>query len=122
MKKINKKIFIKIDRKRSRIQNELDKKRDNLQLALAASQAALVKTARLERLKVFLKIREDELIRRGVENIKDLEKLKEKERLLKKRANASAVATSEPVEANSSSISGDWVFSSFLLRDFDFAQ
>ena len=62
------------------------------------------------------------MIRRNIENIKALKKLEEKKRLLKERANASAVATSEPIGANSSSASGEWVFSSFLLRNLDFAQ
>ena len=122
VKKIDEKVFVKIDRKRFRIQNELNKKRDNFQLTLAASQAALIKTARLERFKTFLETRENKLIRRDVENIKDLEKLKKEERLLKKKADASTVAISEPVEASFFSVSGDWIFSFFLLRDFTTAQ
>ena len=61
------------------------------------------------------------MIRRDIKNIKTLEKLKKEERLLKKKTDANTVATSEPTGANSSSASGDWVFSFFLLRDLDIA-
>ena len=47
------------------------------------------------------------MIRRNVKNIKALEKLKEEERLLKERADANTVATSEPIGANFSSASNE---------------
>ena len=47
------------------------------------------------------------MIRRGVENIKVLKKLKKEERLLKEKADASTVTTFEPTGINSSSVSGE---------------
>ena len=61
------------------------------------------------------------MIRRGIKNIKTLEKLKKKKRLLKEKADANTVATFEPIGANFSSASDDWVFSPFLLRDLNTA-
>ena len=77
---------------------------------------------RLKKQQAFLKEREGEMVRRGIENIKTLEKLKEKERLLKERADANIIATSEPIGINSFSASGEWISSSFLLRDLAIAQ
>ena len=74
---------------------------------------------RLEKQQVFLRKRKGEIIRRNIENIETLEKLKEKKRLLKKRADANTVATSEPIGINSFSASGEWAPSPFLLRDLN---
>ena len=70
---------------------------------------------RFEKQQAFLKKREGEIIRRNVENIKALEKLEEEERLLKEKADANTIATSEPAGANFSSVSGEWISSFFLL-------
>ena len=66
-----------------------------------------MKINRLKKQQVFLKKREGEMIRRNIKNIKTLEKLKKKERLLKEKADANTVATSEPTGANFSSVSGN---------------
>ena len=79
----------------------------------------LAKINYFKKQQAFLKERKDKIIRRNIENIKMLEKLKKEERLLKERADASTVATSEPAGANFFSASGDWVFSSFLLRNLN---
>ena len=50
------------------------------------------------------------------------EKRIKEERLRKEKADANAVATSEPTGIKFFSISGDWIFSPFLLRDLDIAQ
>ena len=107
--------FVKIEKERSRINNEFRATR-------ALLSENLVKINRFKKQQAFLREREGEIIRRNVENIKALEKLKEEERLLKERANANTVAISEPIWANSSSASDEWVFSFFLLRDLDITQ
>ena len=62
------------------------------------------------------------IIRRNIKNIEMLEKLEEKERLKKERADANSVATFEPTGVNFSSVSDEWVPSFFLLRDLNIAQ
>ena len=62
------------------------------------------------------------MIRRNIKNIKALEKLEKKERLLKKKTDANTITTFKPTGANSSSISGDWIFLFFLLRNLNIAQ
>ena len=59
------------------------------------------------------------MVRRNVENIKALEKLKEENHLLKKKADANTVATSEPTGANFFLISNDWIPSPSLLRNLE---
>ena len=107
--------FVKIEKERSRINNEFRATRASL-------SENFVKMNRFKKQQAFLRKREGEIIRRNIENIKALEKLKEKERLLKEKADTNTIATFEPTGANSSSTSGDWVFSFFLLRDLDIAQ
>ena len=82
----------------------------------------LAKINRLKKQQVFLRERKGEMIRRNIENIKTLEKLEEEERLLKEKSDASTVATFEPIGTNFFSVSGDWVFSFFLLRNLNIAQ
>ena len=82
----------------------------------------MIKINRFKKQQAFLRKRKGEMIRRNVKNIKALEKLKKKERLLKERADASAVATFEPAETSFFLISDDWISSPFLLRDFDITQ
>ena len=98
--------FAKIEKKRSRINNKLRATR-------ALLSENFIKINRLEKQQAFLKKREGEMIRRNIENIKALEKLKEEKRLLKEKTDANTVATSEPIRINSSSVSGDWVLSFF---------
>ena len=78
-----------------------------------------IKRKRVERLQEFFKKRAGEMIRRDIKNVEKLEKLKEKERLGKERADANTVATFEFIEANFSSASDEWVFSPSLLRNLD---
>ena len=61
----------------------------------------------LEKQQVFLRKREGEIIRRNVKNIEALEKLEEKERLLKEKADANTIATFKPIGVNFFSVSDE---------------
>ena len=99
--------FVKIEKKRSRID-------DKFRAIRASLFENLVKINRLKKQQVFLRKREGEMIRRNIKNIETLEKLKEEKKLLKEKTNANTVATSEPAGASSSSVSGDLILSPFF--------
>jgi hypothetical protein len=119
-KEISEAAFLKIAKERERIRQGILNAELEEERGFEVMRSARARKKRFEKLGSFLDGREGELIRRGVKTIEELEKLEEEERLLKERADASTVATSEPTGANSSS--GDWVLSSSLLRDLDTAQ
>ena len=104
--------FIKIKKKRSRID-------DKLRATRASLSENLAKINRFKKQQTFLRKREGEMIRRNIKNIKTLEKLKKEERLKKERINANTVATSEPTGTIFSSIPDDWIPSPSLLRDLE---
>ena len=95
-----KRLTQKIEKKRFRIKNELQITRDSVARMSALLIKNLAKINHLEKQQAFLRKREDKIIRRDIENIKALEKLKEENHLLKKKADANTVAISEPTGAN----------------------
>jgi hypothetical protein len=87
--------FSKVERERSRIEAELQTTRDGVAQMSASLTESLARMNRLEKQQAFLREREGEMVRRGVENIEALEKLEEEELLEKERADATAKSVSD---------------------------
>jgi hypothetical protein len=69
--------FVKIDKERARLDAEEDRANKEIRLYSSRINTILVKTIRIRKLRRFLISREAEMIRRGLENIKELKKLEE---------------------------------------------
>jgi hypothetical protein len=69
--------FIKIDKKRARLNAEEDRTNEEIRLYFSRINIILIKAARIRKLRRFLASREAEMIRRNLENIEELEKLEE---------------------------------------------
>jgi hypothetical protein len=77
MEPFSKSDFIKMDKERARLDIEEDRANKKAEAYHAKINTALIKTIRIRKLRRFLISREAEMIRRGLENIKKLEKLEE---------------------------------------------
>jgi hypothetical protein len=69
--------FIKIDKERARLDAKKDRINEEVRLYSSRVNTTLAKIIRIRKLRRFLASREAEMIRRGLENIEELEKLKE---------------------------------------------
>ena len=74
--------FVKIDKKRARLDTKKDRANEETKAYYTKTSTALIKIVRIRKLRRFLASREAEMIRRGLENIKKLEKLEEQEKLV----------------------------------------
>jgi predicted ribosome quality control (RQC) complex YloA/Tae2 family protein len=82
--------FDRLELEKERLRNEIRSERKRLQAAALEQQSALAKIIRLERLQEVTEEREGELLRRGVHNIEELEKLEEAERIVASLSNSEA--------------------------------
>ena len=99
--------FEKVERERARLQEKASAGR-----ALMRDAMAQIETA--ERLQRFLDKRESELVRRGLENVEELEKLEKEEELAKERAASSSLSEDPVVDWSSSEFVG---FDEFLAQE-----
>jgi hypothetical protein len=68
--------FAKINKERTRFNTKKDQTNKKTRLYFLRFNTAIVKTVRIRKLRRFLASREAEMIRRGLKNIEELEKLK----------------------------------------------
>ena len=68
--------FKKIDKEREHLESKLQKSRE-------AIREAIARIERFERLREALSKREEDLIRRSLDNIEELERLEDKERVIR---------------------------------------
>jgi hypothetical protein len=69
--------FAKIDKERTRLDAEEDRTNKEVRLYSSRINTVLAKAIRIRKLRRFLASREAEMIRRGLENMEELEKLEE---------------------------------------------
>jgi hypothetical protein len=69
--------FAKIDKERARLNTKKDQANEEARLHSSKFNTIVAKAARIRKLRRFLASREAEMIRRGLENIEELEKLEE---------------------------------------------
>jgi hypothetical protein len=69
--------FAKIDKERARLDAEEDRTNEEVRLYSSRVNTTLAKIIRIRKLRRFLASREAEMIRRGLENMEELEKLEE---------------------------------------------
>jgi len=84
----------KVLRERRRLDDEEERAREQMRLAMSQTRDAMAKLDRLEKLKRFLSTREGELIRRGVQDVEELERLEEEERQASMEQSSSAATPS----------------------------
>jgi predicted ribosome quality control (RQC) complex YloA/Tae2 family protein len=101
--------FDRLALEKERLRSEIRAERKRLQAAALEQQRALAKILRLERLQETTEEREGELLRRGIHNVEELEKLEEAERVV-----ASLV---DGVGASPELAIGDFPSSPSWLRD-----
>jgi hypothetical protein len=69
--------FAKIDKERARLDIKKDQINKKIRLYSSRFNTTIVKTVRIRKLRRFLTSREAEMIRRGLKNVEELEKLEE---------------------------------------------
>jgi hypothetical protein len=69
--------FVKIDKERARLDAKKDRTNKEVRLYSSRVNTVLAKTIRIRKFRRFLASRKAEMIRRGLENIEELEKLEE---------------------------------------------
>jgi hypothetical protein len=69
--------FAKINKERARLDTKKDQANEKTRLYSSRFNTTVAKAARIRKLRRFLAFREAEMIRRGLENIEELEKLEE---------------------------------------------
>ena len=77
MEPFSKSDFIKIDKERARLDVKEDRANEEAEAYHVKINTVLIKAVRIRKLRRFLASREAEMIRRGLENIEELEKLEE---------------------------------------------
>jgi hypothetical protein len=77
MEPFSKSDFIKIDKKYACLDIKEDRANEEAEAYYTKINTALIKAVRIRKLRRFLASREAEMIRRGLENIEELEKLEE---------------------------------------------
>jgi hypothetical protein len=108
--------FAKIDKERARLDTKKDQTNKKARLYFSRFNTAIIKAVRIRKLRRFLASREAEMIRRSLENIKELEKLEEQEKLyILSALSITAAIFSESVSA-SSFFSGE--FDAFLAQKY----
>ncbi len=82
--------FEKIDKEASRLDAEIRKSREDMELAMA-------RWKRFERLREVLKEKEIEMVRRGLDNIEELERVEDEERAVAQQAQRPSSVPPDPV-------------------------
>jgi hypothetical protein len=77
MKPFSQSDFAKINKERARLDTKKDRANEEARLHSSRFNTAVAKAARIRKLRRFLASREAEMIRRGLENMEELEKLEE---------------------------------------------
>ena len=82
--------FAKLDREASRLDSEIRRSREDMESAMA-------RWKRFERLREALKEKEMEMVRRGLDNIEELERIEEEERMEKQQSPPPSSVPPDPI-------------------------